>query len=97
MSNSNQTPTIPDDIPFLLLERSDVVRRQGPNDLAPSRHLATDTEDTAAALAAPSIDPDDIPDHLDIEHGCNIRYRGQLDPVLEDRDDRWINPASVRS
>ena len=63
MTDSNQTPTIPDDISFLLLERGNVVRRQGPNDLTPSRHLATDTEATAAALAAASIDPDDIADH----------------------------------
>ena len=68
MAKKTQTPTTSDDIPFPLLERGDVVRLKESYELAPSRHLATDTEATAVALAATSIDPDDLPDHLDIQH-----------------------------
>ena len=95
MTGSNQTPTIPDDSPFPLFERGVVVYRKLPSDLALSRDLPTDTEATAAALCAASTDSDDIPDHLDIEHGCDIRHRGYLDRVLEERDDRWIGPENV--
>jgi hypothetical protein len=79
MVKPNQTPTIPDDIPFPLLERGDVVRLKEPYELAPSRYLATDTEATAAALAATSIDPDDLPDHLDIEHVLHSPQYEEID------------------
>jgi hypothetical protein len=79
MAETNRTPTNPDDIPFPLLERGDVIRLKGPYELAPSRHLATGTEATAAALAAASIDPDDLPDHLDIEHVLHSPQHEDID------------------
>jgi len=79
MAETNQTPTSPDDIPFPLLERGDIVRLKESYELAPSRHLATGTEATAAALAADCIDPDDLPDHIDIKHVLHSLQYEDLD------------------
>lgn len=79
MVETNYTPTNPDDIPFPLLERGDVVRLKEPYELAPSRHLATGTQATATSHAAASIDPDDLPDHLDIEHVLHSPQYEEID------------------
>ena len=79
MAETNRIPTTTDDLPFPLLERGDVVRLKEPYELAPSRHLATGTEATAAALATASIDPDDLPDHLDIDHVLHSPQYEDLD------------------
>jgi len=68
MTDTNRAPSSPDDLPLPLLERGDVVRLKEPYTLAPSRRLSTAVEETGTALATASIDPDDLPDHLDIEH-----------------------------
>jgi len=68
MTERNHPDDLPEELPFPLLERGDVVRLKEPYKLSPSRRLSSATEETSAALATARIDPDDLPDHLDIEH-----------------------------